>query len=88
MNLEIQPLLNNRLALLWGIIISIYLASQVLRYNTGSAIRLKKQSAGRILEHHTWTASHGEALEGFPRKMHVQLCVTLPGKKLALSDFL
>ena len=42
MNLEIQPLLNNRMALLWGIIISIYLASQVLRYNTGSAIRLKK----------------------------------------------
>ena len=39
-------------------------------------------AAMAMVPYHTWTAIHGEAEEAFPRNMHVQLCVTLPGKKL------
>ena len=62
--------------------------TQVLRYNTGSAIKGSKWSPAPILEQHTWTALHGEALEPFPRKKRVSSCVGHSESKTCTLGFL
>ena len=60
---------------------------QVLRYNTGSAIRPKNSRQDQFWDIIHGQKGDGEAQEALPRKKGVQLCGTQPPKILALSDF-
>ena len=67
-------------------IVLFFMKTQVLRYNTGSAIRPKNSRQDQFWDIIHGQEGDGEAQEALTRNKGVQLCGTQPPKKRALSD--